>query len=172
MAVGLWPASTSLSRCSDYCADCCGASGSARESRTSCAGRSSFFLFLAQNENCWLLPAFPEIGHDPAHRQKWAPGDPHDSSHGRSPRHTELSTCAAYPHFYSINTAAPFRQFGGHVPKVHMIVPKVHCKECKCAIEFTHIRMGVRARLEKSLRSRSGKIVTIQQINHQNGLIY
>jgi len=29
MAVGLWPASTSLSRCCDYCADCCGASGSA-----------------------------------------------------------------------------------------------------------------------------------------------
>ena len=29
MAVDLWSASASLSRCSDYCADCCGASGSA-----------------------------------------------------------------------------------------------------------------------------------------------
>ena len=40
-------------------------------------------------------------------------GDPHDSSDGRLPQHTELSTCAAYQHFRFhslkyINTADPF----------------------------------------------------------------
>ena len=48
----LWSASTSLSRCSDYCADCCGASGSAG-SRNFARRQISVFLFVAQNENCW-----------------------------------------------------------------------------------------------------------------------
>ena len=50
-SVGLWPASTSLSRCSNYCADCCGASGSAGSRKLRARARSAFFPFLAQNDN-------------------------------------------------------------------------------------------------------------------------
>ena len=61
--VGLWPASTSLSRCSDYCADCCGASGSpgSRKLRTRADQRFSTSLLIMRiaGHGYWSLSVVP-----------------------------------------------------------------------------------------------------------------
>ena len=61
---GLRPASTSLSRCSDYCADCCGASGSAgnRELRALADHHFSPLLLKMSNRTFDFMQTKPHAG--------------------------------------------------------------------------------------------------------------